>query len=125
MLAVEGGDDLAAAKVGKRNDLHFRETEHLFDLDARAVLQQGLQAPGAEADETFGQLVDKMEAFPVRQFVQQFQQRPFGGRDSERPVPLAPWQDGDAAVMRVAAFPAGFVGPVQAGQAACQRIGLS
>jgi hypothetical protein len=37
MLAIKRGDDLAAVKVRKRNDLNFRKAERLFDPRGNAA----------------------------------------------------------------------------------------
>ena len=54
------------------------DEEQPFDFHAAAFLEQGFEKPRAKIGETFEYCIDIVKAFMDRQFIQHFEDRPFG-----------------------------------------------
>ena len=67
-----------------------KEEEEALDLYVPTISKQRLQAPGAEIGKSRHELVDLMETFARRQFIQEFKQGALRCGEGEGPVPLAP-----------------------------------
>ena len=72
------------------------EEEEPLDLHAVTSGEKLLQPVWAEAREAFGELVHDVEAFRIRQLVQQLEQGALRCGNRQRPVPLAPGHAVDA-----------------------------